>query len=160
MLAFMVAPAETPTLRTATPADRAVVVALLTDLVRELGPIEAAGELLARLPADIERALVSPTVRILLAEVDGVAVGLSRGDVLTQDPIFRLRPDQRCGYVDQMYVRPSHRNAGIGGLLLRACEDWFRSLGILHAVLHAAPRATPFYERAGYRPNREMLKRL
>ena len=95
-----------------------------------------------------------------LLEAAGTLVGLSRGDVLGADPIFRLRADQRCGYVDQMFVRPEFRNAGVGRRLLLACEDWFRSLGILHAVLHAAPRATPFYERAGYRPNREMLKRL
>ena len=35
---------------------------------------------------------------------------LSRGDVLTADPIFRLREDHRCGYVDQMFFPESSRN--------------------------------------------------
>ena len=93
-------------------------------------------------------------------EVDGEAVGLSRGDVLSEDPIFRLRDDHRCGYVDQMFVRPAYRQQGVGAQLLEMCEGWFREQGIGHCLLHAAPRAVRFYARIGYQPNREMFKKL
>jgi len=59
-----------------------------------------------------------------------------------------------------MFVRPEFRGTGIGQKLLVKCEDWFRELGIDHCLLHSAPKATRFYAREGYQPNREMFKRL
>ena len=148
------------TYRVATAADHAVVVAMLQELVDELGPHDAQGPIRARLDTDIALAWQVPHIRIFLAEVGGAAVGLSRGDVLHHDPIFRLRPDNRCGYIDQMYVRQGYRDRGVGAALLALCETWFRSLDIHHCLLHAAPRAVRFYARTGYQPNREMFKRL
>ena len=149
-----------PSYRTATADDHAVVVRLLQELVHELGPAEVASRVGPKLGDDIATALGSPAVRIFLAEVDGEAVGLSRGDVLSGDPIFRLRDDHRCGYVDQMFVRPAYRQQGVGAQLLEMCEGWFRAQGIGHCLLHAAPRAVRFYARIGYQPNREMFKKL
>ena len=149
-----------PTLRAATPADLTVVVELMHELVDELGPSEMSQKLKEKLGPDLAAALASPTVRIFLAEVEGQPMGLSRGDVLTADPIFRLRDDHRCGYIDQMYVRAAFRHSGLGARLLQACEDWFREQGVNHSLLHAAPRAARFYAREGYLPNREMFKRL
>lgn len=146
--------------RVATLDDASVVVELLSELVDELGPKEMAERVKPRLDDDIAAALTSSDVRIFVVEVDGTAVGLSRADVLATDPIFRLRDDNRCGYVDQMFVRPAHRNSGVGAELLRRCEDWFRDLGVGHALLHSAPKALRFYARHGYLPNREMFKRL
>ena len=148
------------TYRVAQAEDQRVVVQLLNELVDELGPSEMADRVKPLLDDDIRLALQSPQVRIFLAELDGEPVGLSRGDVLTTDPIFRLRDDHRCGYVDQMFVRASYRDRGIGAQLLRLCEDWFREQGIGHSILHAAPKAVRFYARIGYQPNREMFKRL
>lgn len=155
----MSAPGEI-SIRVATPSDCAIVVELLAELVEELGPGEMADRVKPLLDGDIAAALDAPNVRIFIAEVDGQPVGLSRGDVLTADPIFRLREDHRCGYVDQMYVRPAHRDRGLGAVLLRRCEDWFRELGVGHCLLHAAPKAVRFYARVGYQPNREMFKKL
>ena len=146
--------------RIAMPSDQKSVVQLLSDLIDELGPKEWAEQLKAHLPADIQKALASEQVRIFLAELHGEVVGLSRADVLSQDPIFRMRDDHRCGYVDQMYVRKEHRSRGLGAELLVRAEEWFRALGIGFAILHAAPRAVQFYANSGYQPNREMFKRL
>jgi len=140
--------------------DRAIIVTMLRELVDELGPTETAPRVKARLDEDIRIALASANVRIFLVEPGQEAVGLSRADILENDPIFRLREDRRCGYVDQMFVRPQFRGVGIGGYLLALCEDWFREQGLGHALLHAAPRAVRFYAREGYQPNREMFKRL
>lgn len=146
--------------RVASAADHELVVAMLGELVDELGPDEMASRVKPLLVEDIHVALASPGIRIFIAERDGEALGLSRADVMTADPIFRLREDHRCGYVDQMYVRRAHRDSGLGAQLLRLCEDWFREQGIAHCLLHAAPRAVRFYARVGYQPNREMFKRL
>jgi GNAT superfamily N-acetyltransferase len=148
------------TYRVAGAKDLRVVVDLLGELVDELGPHDMAERVKPLLDEDIRIALASRAVRVFLAEVDGQPVGLSRGDVLTTDPIFRLRDDHRCGYIDQMFVQAAYRDRGVGAQLLRLCEDWFREQGIGHCLLHAAPKAVRFYARIGYQPNREMFKRL
>jgi GNAT superfamily N-acetyltransferase len=148
------------TFRVADANDRAVIVEMLAALVDELGPPEMAERVKPRLDDDIGLALASPRVHVVLAVAGDLAVGLGRADVLTTDPIFRLRDDHRCGYIDQMYVRPNYRSTGIGRELLARCEAWFREQGIEHCLLHAAPRAMRFYAREGYQPNREMFKRL
>lgn len=146
--------------RVASTADHGVVVEMLRELVDELGADDTSDRVKELLDEDIKEALESTTIRVFLAEIDSQAVGLSRGDVTVTDPIFRLRDDHRCGYIDQMYVRQDYRDRGIGAVLLGMCEDWFREQGIEHSVLHAAPKAIRFYARIGYQPNREMFKKL
>ena len=149
-----------PTYRQATPTDHHAIVAMLVELVDELGTTDNPSHLKELLVEDIRVALSAPSVCIFLAEVAGEPVGLGRADVLVHDPIFRLREDHRCGYIDQMYVRLGYRKRGLGAQLMRLCEEWFREQGISHVLLHAAPKAVAFYSRAGYLQNREMLKRL
>ena len=148
------------TYRVGTAADHDVIVAMLSELVDELNPGDDAAAIKAMLNDDIREAMSNPNVRVTLAELNGEPIGLSRGDIVTTDPIFRLREDHRCGYVDQMFVRLQHRDRGVGAVLLRMCEDWFRSQGVAFAVLHGAPKAIRFYARVGYQPNREMFKKL
>lgn len=147
-------------IRAAEPVDHAVVVSLLDELISELGPQDLYEVVQPRLAADIAQALTSPEVCIFVAEISGQTIGLARADILRHDPIFRLRPDHRCGYVDQMFVRPVFRGRGLGAQLLSSCEDWFRAQHIEYVVLHAAPRAVRFYSIRGYSANREMFKRL
>jgi GNAT superfamily N-acetyltransferase len=132
----------------------------MTELVQELDPSEAGARIMALMPQDIRQALASPHVQIFLAWDNDRAVGLSRGDILFNDPIFRLRDNPRCGYVDQMYVRPGYRDHSVGERLLGLCERWFKQQGVHHVLLHAAPKAVRFYARCGYQPNREMFKEL
>jgi GNAT superfamily N-acetyltransferase len=147
-------------IRPAKLADQDLVVQMLGELCDELGPKDTATAIKSRLDHDIRQALASSTVQIFIAEVKQQPVGLARADILTADPIFRLREDHRCGYVDQMYVREAFRGQHIGEALLARCEDWFREQRIGHSLLHAAPKAVRFYARHGYQPNREMFKRL
>ena len=144
----------------ATADDQAVVVTLMNELVKELDPSEAGERIIALMPHDIAQALASPNVQIFIAWDEAQAVGLSRGDILLNDPIFRLRDNPRCGYVDQMYVRPGYRDHSVGERLLQCCEQWFKQQGVQHVLLHAAPKAVRFYARCGYQPNREMFKEL
>ena len=148
------------TYRIAVDEDLDTLVVLMTELIDELGPNEQNAQIKKRLPEDLASALASEQVVVYLACADEEVIGLSRGDILSADPIFRLREDNRCGYVDQMYVRASHRRRGVGRELLALCEEWFRQQGIKHCILHAAVRAIRFYARAGYQSNREMFKRL
>lgn len=156
------APKPTPLIsyREATGADQDTLLLLMVELVRELGASGASPGIEGRLEGDIHTALSSPQCQFFLATENDQAVGLSRADILTSDPIFRLRENTRCGYVDQMYVRPEFRSIGVGQRLLERCEDWFRGEGIAYCILHASVAAVGFYARANYKPNREMFKRL
>ena len=148
------------TYRRATPEDHNQVVELVAELVDEIGLESSAAHVKQGLDADLRAALGSPVVAIFLAVRDGEIIGVSRADILDQDPTFRLSPDRRCGYVDQMYVRPAHRSATVGAALLQRCEAWFLEQGVEFALLHAAVRAVRFYAKAGYVSNREMFKKL
>ena len=118
------------------------------------------GAFLEQLAKDTKAALTSPHIRIFIAEEPQATAALARADILASDPIFRLRTNPRCGYVDQLYVRPKFRKMGIGTKLLRECENWFREAGLEHCVLHASTKAIDFYSNANYKPNHEMFKRL
>ena len=148
------------TFRIASPDDLAIIIKLMVELIDELGAGDGNKDIKDRLPEDIATALSSDKVCFFLAFDGDHCIGLSRGDILSSDPIFRLRSDNRCGYVDQMYVQPKYRRTGIGAQLLSQCEDWFKAQGIGHVLLHAAVRAIRFYARAGYQSNREMFKKL
>ncbi len=140
--------------------DHATIVTLLGELVDELGNEASAQQVRSRLDADTAHALSTDNICFFIAERGTSPVALARADILHNDPVFRLRADQRCGYVDQMYVRPAYRSMGLGRALLKQCEAWFRDHHIAHCILHAAPKAAQFYARLGYQPNREMFKKL
>jgi len=140
--------------------DLGALISLMNELVAELGTAGSSGEIEDAIPQDVADALASDSVQFFVATANDQLVALSRADILTTDPIFRLRRDNRCGYVDQMYVHPDFRQRGLGQKLLELCEDFFREHGIAHCLLHASHRAVHFYARSGYQPNREMFKRL
>ena len=146
--------------REATVADKPLVYELMVELIKELSSDNNVKEFLAKLEDDVDLALSRDDIVFILAELGDEVIGLARGDILYQDPIFRLRTETRCGYIDQMYVRPKHRRAGVGGGLLSQCERWLRSKGLTHVLLHAAIRAVRFYAARGYQSNREMFKKL
>ena len=156
------APAATALLRRADAADHALVLGMLSALLDGLDPAHSPqGEAMrAALGPDLQAAWQSPRVCILVASVEGAAVGLGRADVLQEEPLFRLRRPRHCGYIDQMFVLPPWRRRGLGRRLLAALEGWLAGEGVDHVLLHAAPGATPFYQPAGYSMHRQMIKRL
>ena len=146
--------------RVAGPADHAQVVALLEELFDEIAPPEDRASCKQALGPDIAQALASPDARLFLAEHQGQLIALVRVDVLSNTAAFRLRADRRCGYIDQMVVRPAWRRRAVGRQLMQLCEGWLRQQGVSHCMLHAAPKALSFYTRAGYQSTRELFKKL
>lgn len=102
---------ENATVRLATPDDAEDVLTL----VRELAAHEG---LLEHVQASVEQweeLLRMPAVIVLLAEKKGLAVGyvssIRRTHLWTGGDILTL---------DDLYVRPGHRNGGLGELLMRS----------------------------------------
>lgn len=89
--------------------------------------------------------------RFWVAEVDGEVVGMLSIVTMRRMPQPGRAPSA-WGYVQQMFVRAEHRDAGVGGALLGAAADACRSEGLWHLLVHPTDRALRFYERHGFRP--------
>jgi ribosomal protein S18 acetylase RimI-like enzyme len=149
--------ARPPRLRPASFADVPRLCALMAENYAEAGyPFDAAAaracfEALARDPELGESWLVE-----VGGEVAGYAV-LALG--------YSLEYRGRDAFVDDLYLVPAHRGAGLGRLAMQAVEAAARERGVvaLHLeVERANDRAQELYRRLGYRDNdRKLLtKRL
>lgn len=128
--------------RRAGPADAAVVLAMVRELAEEDGDAVTSDE------AGWARMLGRPDVVVLVAERDGVPAGyvsaVRRLHLWSATDILGL---------DDLFVRPGYRDAGVGRLLmselarLAAPED----LLIRWEVREENLRAQQFYERLGAR---------
>jgi GNAT superfamily N-acetyltransferase len=133
------------TIRTAEPADAALVLAF----IRELAEYERLSHAVTASEADIGEALfgASPRVFCDLVESDGETVGFALWFYNFSTFVGR------CGlYLEDLYVRPSARGLGAGKALLRTlarrCVD--ERLGRLEwAVLDWNAPAIGFYDSLG-----------
>jgi GNAT superfamily N-acetyltransferase len=73
---------------------------------------------------------------------------------------FSLEFGGRSAFLDELYVEPASRGAGIGSLALRLLQDACRPLGARSLALEVAfdnPRAEALYRREGFTPNGRQL---
>lgn len=64
---------------------------------------------------------------------------------------------RRWGYVTNVYVAPAYRNQGLGAKLMRHVQAWARAKALEFLILWPSERAIPFYQRAGFAANDEIL---
>jgi len=94
---------------------------------------------------------------VLLAERDGVPVGLADCVVVESDPAAEWPPVPagRWGYVAMLSVLPSERGGGVGRALMAAAHGEFARRGAIGACLYynpPNPLSSVFWPRQGYRP--------
>jgi len=89
------------------------------------------------------------TRTFFVVEVDGTPVGMGNVKQYSRMPSAG-RPTDSWGYVGNVYVRESVRNAGVGAVLMDAIQAWSWSAGYDKLRLSPATRAIPFYERQGF----------
>lgn len=93
-----------------------------------------------------------------LGYAGGEAVAMVNLLVFTRMP----RPgthDSRWGYLANFYVRPEHRNGGLGTRLLDALVSWCDEQGFVRIVLSPSERSVPFYARGGFEPATSLMIR-
>lgn len=127
------------------PGDAARIAALLT----ELGYPATVPEVKARL-----RALPKPSNRdrVLLATLDETVIGLAALHVI---PVLHL--DRPIGRVTALVVERAHQGQGVGQLLLREAERFFRQQDCALVELvsaEARTQAHALYRQLGYRERR------
>jgi len=97
-----------------------------------------------------------------LAWVGDEPVGMLNLLVFTRMPRPQSPEDDRpgqWGYVANVYVRPEHRGAGSGGLLVAAATSYADARGFARIVLAPSPRSVPLYRRAGFGPATQLMVR-
>jgi GNAT superfamily N-acetyltransferase len=134
-------------IRVATALDLTGLVGLRTSSTaerRDIGPDPAFAE---RFRAWFDAEAHQRTFWVAIA--GGDAVGMT--NLLTFERMPGPGIDAgRWGYLGNMYVRPEHRNRGVGRLLLDALIAHADAHGLERIVLSPSERSRPFYGRAGF----------
>lgn len=128
---------------------------VLHALIRELAEFEKLSAEMVATPQMISEGLSAGHVETLLAEVAGEAVGFAL--FFRNYSTFLGKPGL---YLEDLYVRPQHRGAGIGKALLSAVAGVARERGcgrLDWSVLDWNQTAIDFYETFGARIQREWL---
>ncbi|WP_136706173.1 GNAT family N-acetyltransferase [Agromyces sp. H66] len=140
------------TLRPATSEDRDAIVAVFLDCWRESyvgvlpsAAIEAMTD--ARAQALWRRVLASTEGTVLVAERDGVVLGVTR---------FAASPEGDDGAVHSLYVSPRARGLGLGTMLLDRAYETLRAGGARSVALWVFEANAPsiaFYRGRGWLPD-------
>ena len=115
--------------RPATAADQDATLNLIEELLEPPG-VRPRGYTPERAREGVRYCIESSQADILLAEVDGVIVGLAT--VYVDFPAIRF--GVRC-YLQDLVVASTSRGEGIGRLLLDAAAGWARERGCSHLQL-------------------------
>ena len=110
-----------------------------------------------RLPDDAYEAWLKSIVpflgrfaSVVVAEQHGDIVAFVAGRLRTLPPYFGAAT---VGYISEVFVRDSHRNAGLGRRLLEFALDWFRAQQITRVELQVVagnPDGIRFYRQLGW----------
>lgn len=67
---------------------------------------------------------------------------------------YSYHEERRAGFINNFYICPKYRNAGIGSSVYRMAEAQLKSLGTMLIELIPVKKALPFYVRNGFTPSR------
>ena len=140
----------------AVPGDLGLLVGYMSGLrADDPFPVSAANsEQAAR--AAIADFLADPALgHVWLIRVEGSAVGYV---VLTL--CYSIEFGGRCGFIDELYIEPTHRGRGVGRRALELVEAAARRLGVrvlLLEVSTANQRAHALYRSAGFAERKYQL---
>jgi len=94
-----------------------------------------------------------------LGFVEGEAVGMLNLLTFTRMPRPGESRPNRWGYLANCYVRPEHRNSGLGARLLATCTAYADEQGFARVVLSPSARSVSFYARGGFAPATSLMVR-
>lgn len=92
-----------------------------------------------------------------IAEKDGEIISQAFVHIIDMIP----RPckiDDQFGYITNDYTKPEYRNQGIGSKLLDKVIKWAKGEDLELLIVYPSERAIPFYERAGFESENEVME--
>lgn len=138
------------------PALRALYLALEEDGVKYQPEHFVIGE---RTDEFFRNIFDSDSQDILVADIDGEAIGFVHVMIIPQKKVSCLKP-QTVIYMQDLCVREDMRNGGIGAKLVRAAKDYGKEHGVDFIRTQVFPGNVDgmrFYERNGFS---EMMKTI
>jgi ribosomal protein S18 acetylase RimI-like enzyme len=126
--------------RAATPDDADIV----RTLVHEIAAHQNQSEHVTVDAARWRELLASPQVTVLIAELDNHPVGY-----VSAVRRLHLWSGREALALDDLYVRPGHRDRGIGLILMTQLSQWVEGLTITWGVQPDNDAAIRFYQRLG-----------
>ena len=87
---------------------------------------------------------------IIVIEKDGELIGCGLGEIRKNDHFYVT---EYYGYIGMMSVKKEYRGAGLGGEIIKALLQWFKSKNISEAHLKVIPGNTgalKAYEKLGF----------
>jgi ribosomal protein S18 acetylase RimI-like enzyme len=111
-------------------------------------------------PEWFDEVVKDPRKALFVAELEKEVVGVALVELKTNlsDPIFRQR---RYAYIEEIAVAASHRDQGIGRLLMESVHQWGQEQGIAEIELQVWDRnvkAIGFYQKLGYQMWRRTMR--
>jgi GNAT superfamily N-acetyltransferase len=145
-------------LRTATPADAAVLAAQRRALFEALGQVDrpAGAELEAATRRYIEEALPAGTYYGWLVEAGTAAVAGGGVQLRSLLPRPGYVHGEAEGLILGMWTEPDHRRLGLAAAVLEAILAWSDARGLRRLSLHASAMGRPLYARYGFTATNEM----
>jgi len=147
---------DTPNIRRATTDDQEALVALWTAFMDEQANLEVrltvAEDAEARWRNDVPVWLEDETCRLFVAEADETVVGFATARRWGPPPVYAESEEV---YLDEIYVHPDHRRAGMGAQLAAAVRAWAEELGaerLRLRMLEANEASRAFWEAQSARP--------
>lgn len=107
--------------------------------------------------AFMRRGLAEGSWAFWVAEVEGQIVSHIFVRLVRKVPKPDLLHDE-IGYVTNVYTRPAYRGQGIGSALLKHVVQWARDRALDALFVWPSEQAVPFYERAGFSVDNEILE--
>lgn len=118
-------------IRQARRSDEAALGRMWYELLRAQGELDArftpSEDALERWRNDFRSWLERLSRRIYVAEADGEVRGFVTAEQWAPPPVFDDRPGV---FINELYVAPDYRRAGIGTRLVDAVKEWAEELGV------------------------------
>jgi GNAT superfamily N-acetyltransferase len=108
----------------------------------------------------LQHAIPSQTYRAWMAVSDTGEVAAGGGLIVIPWPPGPMSMDPRCGFIFNVYTRPSHRKQGLARRLMDAMHESCRAEGIERVVLNASVFGKSVYEAMGYVATTEPMMRM
>ena len=122
-------------------------------------PVVSREAFLDECAAFLRQGIVDGTWVCWVAEVEGLIVSHINVRRVRKVPKPNRLHDE-IGYVTNVYTRPAYRGQGIGAALLTRVVGWARERDLDVLFMWPSECAVPFYERAGFRAENEILECL
>ncbi|MUG95172.1 GNAT family N-acetyltransferase [Scytonema sp. UIC 10036] len=149
------------TIRSAEPQDRPVLVKLmelLQDTESDLHPNRSSGSQIGNEHfAYLEEIVKKQNGQIYVAQSKESIIGflVCFVEELDEGDLHIVERERKYGYISDLYVLETMREAGVGAALMKAAENWFLDLKlevVRVSLLCSNEKAAKFYRKAGYQP--------